>query len=218
MNAGQPERATRLPESARWGVLYPRAPRSSADRQAIRDESRCDDAIRTQKTPRVVCFRDDPGVEVVAFTATQIPGISGRVYPLALAGSRYPGGIPIVPETLRGGVERYASTRDVLAAAEETGDVNVRAADILVVNKVNAASRENVDPRPGARGSIADAFVRFPHLGMVLPALGYGETQLACTDRAREAGRHSSLNGAGAPAGGQVDALKPPRARLPIRR
>lgn len=27
--------------------------------------------------------------------------------------------------------------------------------------------------------SIADAFVRFPHLGMVLPALGYGETQLA---------------------------------------
>lgn len=163
-------------------------------------------------------MRDDPGVEFVAFTATEIPGISGRGYPPALAGSRYPGGIPIVPETLRGGVERYASTRDVLAAAEETGDVNVRAADILVVNKVNAASRENDDPRPGARGSIADAFVRFPHLGTVLPALGYGETQLACTDRAREAGRHSSLNGAGAPAGGQVDALKPPRARPPIRR
>ena len=119
MNAGQPERATRLPESARWGVLYPRAPRSSADRLAIRDESRCDDAIRTQKTPRAVCFRDDPGVEIVAFTATRIPGISGRVYPRAPAGSRYPGGIPIRPETLRGDVERDASTRDVLAAARE---------------------------------------------------------------------------------------------------
>jgi predicted GTPase len=45
-----------------------------------------------------VAFRDDPDVEVVAFTATQIPGIAGRVYPPALAGPRYPDGIPIVPE------------------------------------------------------------------------------------------------------------------------
>ena len=45
-----------------------------------------------------VVYRDDPGVEVVAFTATQIPGIAGRSYPPELAGSRYPLGIPIVPE------------------------------------------------------------------------------------------------------------------------
>ena len=45
-----------------------------------------------------VVFRDDPDHEVVAFTATQIPGISGRVYPHALAGPRYPEGIPIRPE------------------------------------------------------------------------------------------------------------------------
>ncbi len=43
-------------------------------------------------------YRDDPGVEVVAFTATQIPEIAGRRYPAALAGSRYPDGIPIVEE------------------------------------------------------------------------------------------------------------------------
>ena len=43
-------------------------------------------------------FRDDPGVEVVAFTATQIPDIAGRVYPASLAGARYPQGIPIVAE------------------------------------------------------------------------------------------------------------------------
>jgi predicted GTPase len=45
-----------------------------------------------------VAFRSDPEVEVVAFTATQIPGIAERVYPASLAGPRYPDGIPIRPE------------------------------------------------------------------------------------------------------------------------
>jgi len=360
-----------------------------------------------------VCHRDDAGVEVVAFTATQIPGISGRVYPPELAGPRYPQGIPIVPEddlerivrdravdevvfaysdvthehvmhlaaralaagasftlpgpratmlpsrrpvvavlatrtgagkstlsryvvralreagrspvavrhpmpyeALHAGVERYATTQDVLgsgisveameeyqqhvsegtvvfagvdyarilAAAEAEGDVivwdggnndmafyrpditvtvvdpmrpdeedrffpgevNVRSADIVVVNKVNAARAQEVeacmervhrlnpsaplvrmrseetvadpaalrglrvlavddgpslthggmaegvagraarlfgatlvDPRPWAKGSLAEAYDRFPHLGHVLPALGYGPAQLA---------------------------------------
>jgi predicted GTPase len=45
-----------------------------------------------------VAFRDREDVEVVAFTATQIPDIEGRTYPAELAGKRYPEGIPIVPE------------------------------------------------------------------------------------------------------------------------
>ena len=45
-----------------------------------------------------VVYRDDPSVTVVAFTATQIPGIAGRRYPPALAGPRYPDGIPIADE------------------------------------------------------------------------------------------------------------------------
>ncbi len=45
-----------------------------------------------------VFYRNNPDVEVVAFTATQIPNIEGRVYPVELAGSRYPKGIPIYPE------------------------------------------------------------------------------------------------------------------------
>jgi predicted GTPase len=45
-----------------------------------------------------VAFRNDLDTEVVAFTATQIPGIDTRVYPPALAGERYPQGIPIRPE------------------------------------------------------------------------------------------------------------------------
>ena len=45
-----------------------------------------------------VVYRDDPAVEVIAFTATQIPGIANRRYPVELAGPLYPSGIPIVPE------------------------------------------------------------------------------------------------------------------------
>jgi predicted GTPase len=45
-----------------------------------------------------VAFRDNASVEVVAFTAAQIPGIDDRVYPPALAGRRYPRGIRVVPE------------------------------------------------------------------------------------------------------------------------
>ncbi|MBI3925292.1 MAG: GTPase [Armatimonadetes bacterium] len=43
-------------------------------------------------------YRRDAGVRVVAFTATQIPDIQGRVYPAALAGELYPDGIPILAQ------------------------------------------------------------------------------------------------------------------------
>jgi len=43
-------------------------------------------------------FKDRPGYQVVAFTATQIPFISNRTYPPELSGVLYPEGIPIYPE------------------------------------------------------------------------------------------------------------------------
>ncbi|NLD27967.1 MAG: GTPase [Myxococcales bacterium] len=43
-------------------------------------------------------FKDNPEYEVVAFTATQIPNIHGRIYPSVLAGKMYPDGIEILPE------------------------------------------------------------------------------------------------------------------------
>ncbi|PKQ15551.1 MAG: GTPase [Actinobacteria bacterium HGW-Actinobacteria-7] len=46
----------------------------------------------------LVTLKDDPTIEVIAFTATQIPGIDDRTFPAALAGPRYPDGIPIHPE------------------------------------------------------------------------------------------------------------------------
>lgn len=44
-------------------------------------------------------FKDREDYEVVAFTATQIPGIERRRFPPELAGPRYPQGIPIYPES-----------------------------------------------------------------------------------------------------------------------
>ena len=41
-----------------------------------------------------------------------------------------------------------------------------------------AGAAELVDPRPWAVGSIADTFERFPQIGAVLPAMGYGDEQL----------------------------------------
>ena len=43
-------------------------------------------------------YKNNDQVEVVAFTATQIPDIAGRVYPPELAGPLYPKGIPIYAE------------------------------------------------------------------------------------------------------------------------
>ena len=45
-----------------------------------------------------VIYRNDPQSKVVAFTATQIPNIEGRLYPPELSGELYPDGIPILDE------------------------------------------------------------------------------------------------------------------------
>lgn len=57
-----------------------------------------------------VAFRGDPDVEVVAFTATQIPEIAGRRYPAELSGPHHPEGIPIVAEDE---LERLVSEHEV---------------------------------------------------------------------------------------------------------
>jgi len=46
-----------------------------------------------------VYWRQQDDVEIVAFTATQIPNIDGRVYPAELAGPQYPNGIAIHAES-----------------------------------------------------------------------------------------------------------------------
>ena len=66
-----------------------------------------------------VYFRDHQEYEVVAFTATQIPGIDDKKYPAELAGPFYPKGIPIVPEdTLSQLIEDYGVELVVLAYSD----------------------------------------------------------------------------------------------------
>jgi len=63
-----------------------------------------------------VAFRDDPDVEVVAFTATQIPYIVDRTYPVSLAGAAYPKGIPIIDESELAELVRKENVDEVIFA------------------------------------------------------------------------------------------------------
>ncbi|MEB3764567.1 MAG: cyclic 2,3-diphosphoglycerate synthase [Desulfurococcales archaeon] len=79
-----------------------------------------------------VFYRDNPDYRVVAFTATQIPGIEGRRYPPELAGKLYPSGIPIIPE------EDLAT----VASREGVDEIVLAYSDLLYTdlgNKLSAA-------------------------------------------------------------------------------
>ncbi|MGB5452282.1 MAG: GTPase, partial [Sedimenticolaceae bacterium] len=68
-----------------------------------------------------VVYRDDPAVQVLAFTATQIPEIAGRRYPPSLAGERYPQGIPIMDETELESLCRERHVDEVVFAYSDVG-------------------------------------------------------------------------------------------------
>ncbi|MGZ4388147.1 MAG: cyclic 2,3-diphosphoglycerate synthase [Gaiellaceae bacterium] len=78
-----------------------------------------------------VVFRDRDDVDVVAFTATQIPNIDGRSYPAELAGARYPDGIPIVPE----------AELDRLVREREIDEVVFSYSDVTHEHVMHVASR-----------------------------------------------------------------------------
>ncbi|MBN2823594.1 MAG: GTPase [Coriobacteriia bacterium] len=70
-------------------------------------------------------YRDDPATEVVAFTATQIPGIEGRLFPPDIAGPLYPAGIPIVPESDLVSLIRERGVKRVVFAYSDIAHVDV---------------------------------------------------------------------------------------------
>ena len=78
-----------------------------------------------------VVYRDDPEVTVVAFTATQIPGIAGRRYPPSLAGPRYPQGIPIVDE----------ASLEALCRSERVTEVVFAYSDVSYTHVMSVSSR-----------------------------------------------------------------------------
>ena len=61
-------------------------------------------------------FRGNKDYVVVAFTATQIPDIDGRLYPTELAGSLYPSGIPIRADVDK--VDEVRGVRGIRRAVE----------------------------------------------------------------------------------------------------
>jgi predicted GTPase len=68
-------------------------------------------------------YRTDESVNVVAFTAAQIPDIDGRKYPASLAGPLYPEGIPIFPE---GDLPRLIEEHDIDECAFSYSDISYR--------------------------------------------------------------------------------------------
>jgi predicted GTPase len=80
-----------------------------------------------------VALRDDPTSKVVAFTATQIPNIEGRTYPAALAGSLYPGGIPIFPESeLTALIEKFSVDQVIFAYSDVSHETVMHKASIAL--------------------------------------------------------------------------------------
>ncbi len=92
-----------------------------------------------------VVYRDDPAVRVVAFTATQIPGIAGRRYPVELAGRRYPAGIPIYPEAELERLIRDESIDEVVFAYSDVSHETVMHA----ASRAHGRRRRLQAPRPG---------------------------------------------------------------------
>jgi len=78
-------------------------------------------------------FRDNPAYRVVAFTATQIPDIAGRKYPVELAGKLYPNGIPIQEESeVTDIIKREGVNECVFAYSDVTYDYVMHLASVCL--------------------------------------------------------------------------------------
>ena len=109
-----------------------------------------------------VLYRHDTTTRVVSFTAAQIPGIDRRSYPAALAGPRYPDGIPIRSEEALGDIIREERIDDVVFAYSDLSheDVMHRASIVMAAG----ADFRLVGPRasmlPSAKPVVAVCAVR----------------------------------------------------------
>ena len=97
-----------------------------------------------------VAYRDDPQVEVVAFTATQIPFIDDRTYPASLAGECYPQGIPIHDESMLTQLIKEQKIDDVIFSYSDVSHAYVmhKASQVLAAgaNFVLLGPRETMLP------------------------------------------------------------------------
>ncbi|MBI4729414.1 MAG: GTPase [Acidobacteria bacterium] len=130
-----------------------------------------------------VAFRDDPAVEVVTFTATQIPYISGRLYPASLAGPLYPKGIPIAGEEGLADLLRRERIDEVVFAYSDVPHE-------LVMHRASVALAGGADfAILGPRATMLDALV--PVVAVCASRTGAGKSQTTrrVVRALREAGR-----------------------------
>jgi predicted GTPase len=134
-----------------------------------------------------VVYRDDPGIEVVAFTAAQIEGIADRRYPPSLAGPLYPAGIPVVAEEALERTCREHGVRLVVFAYSD-------ASHLEVMHRASRALASGADflllspDRTWLRS-------RLPVMAVSAVRTGCGKSQTArwLSQVARDAGRRVSV-------------------------
>ena len=129
-----------------------------------------------------VFYRDSAEHEVVAFTATQIPFISGRLYPPELAGPRYPAGIAIHPEDELDRLIRELAVDEVVFSYSDVSHQQV----MHVASRVMTAGASFV--LLGPRDTMLAA--RVPVVAVCAVRTGSGKSQTArrVTEAARAAG------------------------------
>lgn len=116
-----------------------------------------------------VAFREDSSVRVVAFTATQIPYISGRKYPKELAGDRYPEGIPIFEERELGDLIKKENIDEVVFAYSDVSHD-------YVMHAASAALAGGADFRlMGPKSTMLEA--RLPVVSICATRTGSGKSQ-----------------------------------------
>lgn len=82
-----------------------------------------------------VYFRNNSNYEIVAFTATQIPDIAGRKYPVELSGPLYPKGIPIyLEEDLPNLIKKNEIDQVILAYSDLPHQYVMDKASIVLAN------------------------------------------------------------------------------------
>jgi predicted GTPase len=130
-----------------------------------------------------VTYRDDPQVEVVAFTATQIPFIDDRTYPASLAGQQYPEGIPIHDESML----------TQLITEQGIDDVVFSYSDISHANVMHKASQVLADGANfvllGARATMLTSTVPVISVCAVRTGSGKSQTTRAIAGLLKEAGK-----------------------------
>ena len=130
-----------------------------------------------------VTYRDDPQVEVVAFTATQIPFIDDRTYPASLAGERYPHGIPIHDESML----------TQLITEQEIDDVIFSYSDVSHATVMHKASQVLASGANfvllGARATMLTSSVPVVAVCAVRTGAGKSQTTRAIADTLKAAGK-----------------------------